>query len=1273
NWFAPSTLPAGTYQSYQPLSNLIGCPLNGEWTITVTDLWSIDNGNIFSWSIEFDKELFPDLETFELELTDWHWNNHPSIFYQEEDSIAAIPFNAGEVAYTFEVEDEFGCLWDTTVNIEVLPPTHPDCYTCSGLLADFPDTVICPESSVALDVSTVLSSSDITFESYDDYPIGAGNHPPAFPYLSTINVNSVNPLIITDPASDIVSVCLDLETDFDSDISLYLVTPTGQLFMLSTNNGGSGDNYTQTCFTPTAVTPITAGSPPFTGDFRPEGNWANLTGNPINGAWSLRVSDQFGVNALGRLNWWSITFQTDNSVTYSWSPPTGLSCTDCPDPVASPDDDITYTVTANDIYGCSAMEEIQISVQSDYFAPDIQLVDIPGGTVVATWNDVNPGTQYEVNVNNTGWVPSNNGNLSHMINGLNFGNTITVQVRSIVLVSICAVGIGSSSITYSYCTMDAVITTSEPFEVSCFGICDAAVSITELNGTAPYTYEVTNNTLGIMFTQPNGQLTMLCPGDYTVIVTDADDCKDTLEFEVLDKLPISIIATEYMPASCFGMSNGCATVQAIGGAGGFTYLWDDANASISDTVCGLPQGQYMVVATDQDGCTATATVLITQPDELDLQITATDANCLGGNDGTATATVTGGTQPYNYTWSGGSTPNDQTATGLVAGIYSVLVEDANGCQVSGDVTVGEPSDGLILTLTPFSGCNALNENRVESQVTGGTPPYQYAWTPTGETTPDIAGLPNGNFTLVVTDALGCTITETVFVQDLPDIEIELAFSPPTCHDGMDGAMAVNQVSGGTGMGYTYEWNTGDTDDFANGLLGGLVYTVTVTDSQGCEGVEGRSMPNPPPLEPVATITDATCNGYADGRVAITDVQNANGGVNFQWDDAAGNQTTPSAFNLAAGDYSVVITDSEGCSFSTVYTIGQPEPITADYVVVENECFGESQASIDPDVSGGTPGYAFQWSNGTTAAKLTAIPSGMYYVTITDANQCVKEDSVFVDQPDEVDIQVVVSDVSCFGGMDGSLTIEATGGTPPYRYSLDNNTYVGSSTLIALVAGDYSLFVQDANDCVYSQDAIINEPPELSVDIISNGENVDELTIFSGDRVLFDADITNGMGQVMYNWTAAWCGSLVCSADTTTDCNMDINCAFPIATPDFTNDYFLIIEDENGCTTEDHVQVHVRKIRVVEVPTGFTPNGDNNNDLLSVHGRSGTMIHLFQVFDRWGELLYQDVELPINDTSRGWDGTFKGKDMPPGVYVWYVEAEYADGMKDSFKGETTLIR
>jgi hypothetical protein len=159
NFFFGGTLPPGDYTPFEPFSNLIGCPLNGEWTLTATDSWPIDNGYLFSWSVNFQDYLYPNVETFTPGFVTWGWNNHPSIFFSTMDSIAASPQNAGAAGYTFVVQDSFGCVWDTLITFNVLPPTHPNCFQCANIDPVLVDTTVCPNQLVQLNVSSVLAPS----------------------------------------------------------------------------------------------------------------------------------------------------------------------------------------------------------------------------------------------------------------------------------------------------------------------------------------------------------------------------------------------------------------------------------------------------------------------------------------------------------------------------------------------------------------------------------------------------------------------------------------------------------------------------------------------------------------------------------------------------------------------------------------------------------------------------------------------------------------------------------------------------------------------------------------------------------------------------------------------------------------------------------------------------------------------------------------------------------------------------------------------------------
>ncbi len=1274
NTFSPPTLPSGTYQSYQPLTNFLGCPLNGEWTIEVTDLWPIDNGYIFSWSIAFDPDLYPFVETFSPDLIAWNWSDHPSILYNNPDSIVGSPTNAGEVAYTFTVNDEFGCAWDTTVNIQVLPATHPDCHSCADLLTPMNDTTICFEESVQLDVSGAPGANPaVTFESYDDYPIGAGNHPPANPYASVINVNSIQPAFLTNPAAQIASICLDLDTDFDADIRLFLRAPDGTQLELSTNNGGSGDNYTQTCFTPTATLPITTGVPPFTGSFLPEGNWNVLNGVPINGDWALLVSDAFGINALGNLNWWSITFNTINQVTYAWNPIAELSCSDCPNPIAIPTSDVDFTVTATDLYGCQDVETVHVGLLVNFPAPNVTCTELPGGQIRFNWNDLpQGGISYLVNVNGTGWVPNNFGAAGHVVSGLSNGETVTIEVQVNAPGTACEVGTGTATCTYSLCPLVTSFITPGPYSTSCSGLCDAEVEIDVQNAALPLSYEINNLTTGTSSTQNSGLITGLCGGNYEVYITDAAGCVDTVSFSVSEPPGFNLTAQQLSPPTCFNTPDGCATALANGGAAPYTYTWNIQNLPVGDTVCILPAGTLTVTAQDANGCEATTSLDITGPPAITLSLAADSVKCLGGADGQASVMANGGAGSFSYQWSAGNTPDQPSTGGLSAGTYTVTVSDQNGCTEEGSIEVGQPATAVsVVAAQTFTGCYGENGSEAAATGMGGTGAISFSWSPSGQQGNLATSLPAGPQSVIATDANGCRDTATVDITEWDSINISIIANPPTCNGMTNGQMAVNLVTGGNGDYVSYTWSNNQQGPIISNLSGSNTYTVTVTDSQGCTGTMSRTLDEPPAMSLNLTGTDALCYGQPSGTASVTAVQNAQGTVMYQWDAATGGQTTATATDLPAGTYSVIVTDTAGCTANGTVTIGEPSGMNTNFSVTDNECFGYANGAVDLDVSGGAGAYQYAWSNGASTAKQVDLPAGWYFVTVTDGNGCEKEDSVFVGQPEPLGAQVNVQDVRCFGEENGMIEILTSGGTPPFLYSSDGVDYFGSNTMIALPAGDYQLFIKDGNGCIFQEQVSVAEPPLMTLSITADGTDTSMLLVPFGNSVELSAVPQNAQGSVMYTWDASYCGTLSC--DTLSDCNGTLMCQTVTSTPDDSNNYWVLAIDEKGCEAEAHFQIHVQKERKVMVPTGFTPNGDGVNDLLPVHGQSGTMVKLFRVFDRWGELLFEGIDVPVNDISKGWDGNFNGHPMPPGVYVWYIEVEYTDGMTDNFRGETTLIR
>ncbi|SER50531.1 SprB repeat-containing protein, partial [Neolewinella agarilytica] len=311
---------------------------------------------------------------------------------------------------------------------------------------------------------------------------------------------------------------------------------------------------------------------------------------------------------------------------------------------------------------------------------------------------------------------------------------------------------------------------------------------------------------------------------------------------------------------CNGDADGTLTVVADGGTAPYTYAW--SNGQTDATATGLVAGTYTVTVTDANGCTETAEGTVNEPTDVTATVADADVLCNGDADGTLTVVADGGTADYTYEWSNGQT--DATATGLVAGTYTVTVTDANGCTETAEGTVNEPTALTLTGTTVEVGCNGDASGSIDITVGGGTPDYTYAWS-NGAATEDLSDLTAGTYSVTVTDANGCTIDETFEIEESSDIEATVADTDVLCNGDADGTLTV-VANGGTAP-YTYAWSNGQTDATATGLVAGT-YTVMVTDANGCtETAEGTVNE---PTDVTATVADADvlCNGDADGTLTV---------------------------------------------------------------------------------------------------------------------------------------------------------------------------------------------------------------------------------------------------------------------------------------------------------------------------------------------------------------------------------------------------------------------
>lgn len=1149
-----------------PFDNIIGCPLNGTWTLNFEDWLGDDSGWSYNWSITFADNLYPALESFTVGIDNFRFVDADNLSAYTPDAIVFQPLNPGLNKFRIVSTDDFGCVYDTAFTIEALPNYLPECTTCGPLVdRSSLDTTICAGESFTPDVAVnIANDTVITFESYAGDPFGASLYPDqANAYLNSINIVDFAPATITDVATNLTSVCVNLENAGElNDITIELIAPNGRVLTLVRNFGDSGEDLTQTCFTPTATNPIGTGTAPYTGTFAPSGgNWTGFNTSTINGVWQLRAFDRAGTD-LGRLLSWSLSLRYDRSYTYAWTPIDGnLSCTDCANPVITANGPATYTLNVSTPAGCTDQSRVMVALNT---------LDITVAEVLTTPRC--PGT-------NTG------------------GIDLTVS---------------GSDPTYFYRW-----------------------------GDGPTTQDRTG----------------VPSGNYTVSITDANGCFDVFSYELTERPPLVVTLDEVINASCFGGSTGEIRASTAGGTPPYVFLWDDPNAQNEEDAGALTRGTYTLRVTDAVGCTANLTESIDEPAELTVGFTNSPVTCRDGDDGVATALPAGGNGNYRFAWQTGAAT--ATVTGLAAGVYEVTVTDPQGCTATNAVTIDQPAAPLTATVGQDElGCFGASANRATLTPAGGTLPYRFLWS-NGETTATATALPAGQNIVTVTDANECATTASLLTNDLAEIVVTLQLRLPTCSDRSDGrvASAFNIRPGTVESDYTFLWSNGSVEPTIVNVPGNITYSVTVTGPRGCTGVGQRFLPAPPPITFSVNETRVACTGEANGGLTISNVTGPNGGpFTFQWGPAAGNSTNPSVAGLPAGDYRLTISGPVGCVTETILSISEPPVLTAGIARVDVSCFGETDGRITATGVGGVGGYRYAWATGSNQNQIAGLAAGTYTVTVTDANDCTAIINVRVTQPDPVSLTADPESVLCEGDATGRLTITGTGGRPPFLYSLNGQGTTRNPVFIGLRARVYEAMVRDSSGCSASTFVTIEDGPSFSIDL------PEDTTLVFGDSLLLIPVLVGGVDSLRYNWFGSYGGTLDCE-----------DCPTALAKPEYEIDYEVVVTDGDGCTAEDRMRVSVRKIREVAVPTGFTPNGDNRNDVLIVHGRPGTQVVNFVVFDRWANVLYEANDFEVNDVSMGWNGMVNDQPANGGVYLYKLVIRYDDDSEEVLSGETTLIR
>ncbi|MDX2001634.1 MAG: PKD domain-containing protein [Chitinophagales bacterium] len=582
-------------------------------------------------------------------------------------------------------------------------------------------------------------------------------------------------------------------------------------------------------------------------------------------------------------------------------------------------------------------------------------------------------------------------------------------------------------------------------------------------GTAPYTYAWNNN-------QSTANLSNLAAGTYTVTVTSASGCSASATATVSGSTGISV-STSSTQATC-GTSNGSATVNPTGGSG-YTYLW--SNGGNSATIANIPAGNYQVTVTATGGCTATGSVAVTNVGAPTISlVSSTNVLCNGGTNGAIDINVTGGTSPYTYSWSNGQ--GSQDLTGLAAGTYLITVTAANNCIATQSYTINQPTALTVNAVAQNISCFGGNNGSVTLNVSGGTPSYTFNWN-NASTNQNLSNLGVGNYAVTVSDANGCQKTTSASITQPSLLSVSVGGTNPGC--GLNNGLATASATGGTGS-YSYLWSNNATTSILNNLGAGT-YSVIVTDANGCTATASTTLSSPSGPSLTTSSTPVSCGGTADGSATVN-VVSGQTPYTYSWSNG---QTSATNAGIAAGSYTVTVSDGNNCSTSATVVVSSLGPNVTGSQTDVSGCNGDNTGSITVLVSGGTSPYTYNWSSGQTNASIFTLTAGTYTVTVTDQSGCQNVQQFFITEPDEISVTINTTPTLINQSTGSASLFGLGGGTPPYSYQW--STGATGTSVNGLAAGSYSVAITDDNNCVETFNFTITSTTGIA--------NVDELVSF----------------------------------------------------------------------------------------------------------------------------------------------------------------------------------
>jgi len=771
---------------------------------------------------------------------------------------------------------------------------------------------------------------------------------------------------------------------------------------------------------------------------------------------------------------------------------------------------------------------------------------------------------------------------------------------------------------------DATITPAGPYCVS-----DAAVNLTAADAGGTWSGTgITNATTGEFDPSVAGA------GSHTITYDITNGvCSDTDNITIdVDDMPDASITAQ--GDLCENDANVILSATNPGGTWSGTGIVNSLTGEFSPSNAGF--GSHTISYELSNGeCTDVSDIMIQVYDLPDISVDfVQNPLCHGESTGIIQVSSLGSTTA-SFDW--GTIGTGSEVTDLSVGTYTVVVSD-NGCNNSETITLTDPDEltANIIDVEQVT-CYSNADGQAVVIASGGVGTYDYLWS-NNVTLPIITNVTAGDYEVTVTDDNECEVVANVNIMEPNPLVLTESITPIICGHAA-GSCGVT-VSGGNG-GYTYDWQdhpgTGST---ITGLSQGM-YTVIVTDVEGCNAQTSIIVPVNGSLNVLINEGQAiTCHGESNAILSA----NAPGGIvplDYNWNTGSSSNRIE---NLSSGIYSVIVTDSLGCTGSQSHQVTEPFPINLDLTTEAIQCYNGDDGQAIVIASGGTAPYNAYWPNHGDGDTLNNLTAGYYTVIVTDSHNCEIVDSVFVSQPDSpMEIDLISRDITCYNMDNGQIAASGVGGTSPYSYEWSFAEYTSEMPEISnLPDGFYSLVVSDYNGCIADTLVMISEPAPIIVDY----STVNPSCIGNNDGSI-DMAVVGGVEPYTFMWD-----------------NATGNLQFIDGL--YEGNYFITIQDANDCVYE------VKPITLMDtpeaclrVPNAFTPNDDNNNDTWIIENIEMFPNAIVQVFNRWGQVVYVGKH-----GVEPWDGKdIKGNSVPIASYIYIIHLY--NGMKP-ITGTVTVV-